>query len=67
MKTIDEKRIDWVMFIIAGCLALFGAMMVYSASAMFALKESESISQFTYFYKQMAFTVAGLAAGLVAR
>ena len=50
------------MFIIAGGLALFGAMMVYSASAMFALKESESISQFTYFYKQMAFTVAGLAA-----
>jgi cell division protein FtsW len=53
------------MFVIAGGLALFGTMMVYSASAMFALKESESISQFTYFYKQVAFTVIGLAAMFV--
>lgn len=50
------------MFGIAASLALFGAMMVYSASAMFALKESNSASQFTYFYKQIAFTVGGLAA-----
>lgn len=50
------------MFLLAAGLALFGAMMVYSASAMFALKESESISQFTYFYKQIAFTIGGLAA-----
>lgn len=57
----DENRIDWFMFGIAAALALFGAMMVYSASAMFALKETESTSQFTYFYKQVAFTVAGLA------
>lgn len=57
----DENRIDWFMFGIAAALALFGAMMVYSASAMFALKETDSTSQFTYFYKQIAFTVAGLA------
>ncbi len=50
------------MFGVATTLALFGALMVYSASAMFALKETESQSQFTYFYKQIAFTLGGLAA-----
>jgi cell division protein FtsW len=40
-------------------MALFGAIMVYSASAMIALKESGS--QFTYFFKQFGFTVAGIA------
>jgi cell division protein FtsW len=59
---VQENRIDWFMFMIAAGLALFGAMMVYSASAMFALKESESISQFTYFYKQIGFTIGGLIA-----
>ena len=58
----QENRIDWFMFGIAATLALFGAMMVYSASAMFALKETESLSQNTYFYKQIAFTIIGLAA-----
>lgn len=50
------------MFGIAAVLALFGAMMVYSASAMFALRETQSGSQYTYFYKQIAFTLIGLAA-----
>ena len=50
------------MFGIAATLALFGAMMVYSASAMFALKETESLSQNTYFYKQIVFTLIGLLA-----
>jgi cell division protein FtsW len=57
-----ERNIDWFMFGIAAALALFGSMMVYSASAMFALKETESGSQYTYFYKQIAFTLGGLVA-----
>lgn len=58
----QEKHIDWFMFGIAATLALFGAMMVYSASAMFSLKETESSSQYAYFYKQIGFTIGGLAA-----
>jgi cell division protein FtsW len=54
-----KVRTDWLMFAIAAGLALFGAIMVYSASAMIALKESGS--QFTYFFKQFGFTVAGIA------
>ena len=50
------------MFALAAGLAIFGAMMVYSASAMIAVRESGGASQFTYFYKQGAFTLAGLAA-----
>jgi len=55
-----KLRIDWFLFVIAAGLALFGAVMVYSASAMIALKETEGVSQFTYFYKQFGFTLAGL-------
>lgn len=55
-----KLRIDWFMFAIAAGLALFGAVMVYSASAMIALKETDGSSQFTYFYKQLGFTLAGL-------
>ena len=53
-------RIDWFLFVIAASLAMFGAVMVYSASAMIALKETEGASQFTYFYKQFGFTLIGL-------
>lgn len=56
---VSRVKMDWFLFAIAGGLALFGAAMVYSASAMIALRESQS--QFTYFYKQFAFTLAGLA------
>ncbi|HEX6127067.1 MAG TPA: putative lipid II flippase FtsW [Pyrinomonadaceae bacterium] len=59
-------RIDWFMFAIAAGLALFGTMMVYSASAMIAHRETGGASQFTYFYKQSAFTLIGLAAMFVA-
>lgn len=54
------------MFAIAAGLALFGTMMVYSASAMIAHRETGGASQFTYFYKQFAFTAIGLAAMYVA-
>jgi cell division protein FtsW len=57
---------DWFMFAIATGLAVFGTMMVYSASAMIAHRESDGASQFTYFYKQAAFTLIGLATMFVA-
>lgn len=55
---VGKLRIDWLLFAIATGLAAFGAAMVYSASAMIAMKESQS--QYTYFYKQFAFTLIGL-------
>ena len=57
-----KLRMDWFLFSIAATLALFGVVMVYSASAMIALRETEGVSQFTYFYKQFGFTVIGLIA-----
>ena len=61
---IDKLRTDWFLFAIAAGLAVFGAAMVYSASAMIAMRESQS--QFTYFYKQFAFTLIGLGVMFVA-
>jgi cell division protein FtsW len=40
-------------------------MMVYSASAMIAHRETQGASQFTYFYKQLGFTVAGIVMMLI--
>ena len=57
---VKKLKIDWFLFAIAASLALFGTVMVYSASAMIALKETHGESQFTYFYKQFGFTLAGL-------
>ena len=54
------------MFAIAAGLAVFGTMMVYSASAMIAHRETGGASQYTYFYKQSAFTAVGLAAMFIA-
>lgn len=48
------------MFAIAAGLAVFGTMMVYSASAMIAHRETAGATQFTYFYKQAGFTIAGV-------
>lgn len=55
-----------MMFSVAAGLAVFGTMMVYSASAMIAHRETGGSSQFTYFYKQAGFTVAGLMIMLIA-
>ncbi len=57
---VKKLRTDWLLFAIAAGLALFGSIMVYSASAMIALKETDGGSQFTYFYKQFGFTILGL-------
>ena len=61
----EERRTDWFMFVIAAGLALFGALMVYSASAMMAMKESGEASQYTYFVKQIIFVGIGIVAMLV--
>jgi len=63
---IGRLKTDWFMFALAAGLALFGAMMVYSASAMIAVRESGGASQFTYFYKQFGFTLVGLLVMFVA-
>lgn len=54
-------RTDWFLFSIAAGLAVFGAVMVYSASAMMSLQETQNQSDLTYFYKQFGFTLAGIA------
>lgn len=59
---LQRAQTDWFLFVIAAGLALFGSMMVYSASAMIAQRETQGASQFTYFNKQITFTVAGIAA-----
>ncbi|MBP6002999.1 MAG: putative lipid II flippase FtsW [Pyrinomonadaceae bacterium] len=56
----SKQRTDWFIFVIASGLALFGALMVYSASAMMSMKESTESSQFTYFFKQLLFVVIGI-------
>ncbi|MDI1241924.1 MAG: cell division protein, partial [bacterium] len=63
---ISRLKTDWFMFALAAGLALFGALMVYSASAMIAVRESGGASQFTYFYKQFGFTLVGLLAMVIA-
>lgn len=55
-----KLRMDWFMFAITAALALFGAVMVYSASAMISLRETGGETQFAYFFKQFAFTAVGL-------
>ena len=55
-----KLRIDWFLFAITVGLALFGIVMVYSASAMISLKETGGQTQYFYFYKQLGFTLIGL-------
>ena len=56
----NAGRTDWFLFTIAAGMALFGSVMVYSASAMMALKETQDQTDLTYFYKQFGFTLAGI-------
>ena len=57
---------DWFMLVLTAMLALFGTIMVYSASAMISLKETGGQTQFAYFYKQLGFTLVGLGVMAVA-
>ena len=53
---MKNERIDWFMFAIAASLAVFGTMMVYSASAMIAHRENGGGSEFSYFFKKAGFS-----------
>jgi len=62
----SRLRIDWFMFALAAGLAVFGTLMVYSASAMISQRETHGATQFSYFYKQLLFTVVGIGTMYVA-
>jgi cell division protein FtsW len=55
-----KLKIDWTMFAAATGLALFGVVMVYSASAVLALQETKGTNQYLYVTKQFAFVALGL-------
>lgn len=59
---IAKTRSDLILMTVSAGLALFGTLMVYSASAMHSQRETAGASQFTYFYKQLGFTLVGLLA-----
>jgi cell division protein FtsW (lipid II flippase) len=59
-------QIDWLLFTAAATLALFGVVMVYSASAMLSLKETNGANQYLYAVKQGIFTILGLGLMLAA-
>ncbi|MEO8649139.1 MAG: putative lipid II flippase FtsW [Acidobacteriota bacterium] len=63
---MGKGRIDWFLFAIAAGLTLFGSAMVYSASAMISMRETQSATQYSYFYKQFGFTLLGLVVMFVA-
>lgn len=63
MSTFRLKYDEWLFAAIIG-LALFGVVMVYSASAFLAIHESGN--QFAYFAKQAVSLLIGLAAMLLA-
>lgn len=55
-----KLKIDWLMFAVTAVLALFGAIMVYSSSAIISMTESGGTTQFSFFYKQFGATLLGL-------
>jgi len=58
----EGGRFDWYMFALVTGLSLFGVVMVYSASAMISLSETENETSLLYFLKQLVFTVVGIGA-----
>ncbi|MDH3494280.1 MAG: putative lipid II flippase FtsW [Acidobacteriota bacterium] len=56
-----KLKIDWLMFAVTAALAFFGAIMVYSSSAIISMTETGGATQFAFFYKQFAATLLGLA------
>ena len=63
---VRKLQIDWLLFAVVAALSLFGVLMVYSASAMLAIKETNGANQFVYAIKQFGFTVLGLFLMLLA-
>jgi cell division protein FtsW len=60
IRSMAKKlRMDWWLFAVSVALALFGVMMVYSASAMIAMRETSN--EFSYFNKQLIFASVGIA------
>lgn len=65
----EKLRTDWFMFGMASALALFGAIMVYSSSAMISMRDTADDpagpTQYAFFFKQMLFVAVGIAGMLV--
>lgn len=58
-----KLRMDWWLFAVTLALSMFGVVMVYSASAMIAMRESSN--QFAYVQKQAMFTAIGIVLMLI--
>jgi cell division protein FtsW len=58
-----KLKMDWWLFAVSVALALFGVIMVYSASAIIAMRESSN--EYSYVTKQFIFTIIGIGVMLV--
>lgn len=58
-----KLRMDWWLFAVTLALSLFGVVMVYSASAMIAMRESSN--QYNYVTKQVIFMAIGVVLMLI--
>jgi len=58
VQMAKKLRMDWWLFAVSVALALFGVMMVYSASAMIAMRENAN--EYSYVTKQFVFAIAGI-------
>ena len=60
-----KLRTDWLMFAVAAGLAVFGSIMVYSASAMISLRETQGTAGETQFdISQAGVAYAALSSGI---